>query len=114
MESPRDGTSGVRVGDLDATACARVDRDRQENHVLLRQVVESLPIVLVSLDAETRKPVLLTGAVHSLFGYEPRRFLDEPNFASKIIHPEDVESVRTTLEESLSAKRAFDIEFRVA
>lgn len=97
---------------IDVTAQVRVRQALQESEARLRQVAESLPIVLASQDAAGR-PTLMIGAVKELFGYEPRQFLDNPSLLSSIIHPDDVAVTHSLLSRSLAENRSLEIDFRV-
>jgi len=99
--------------DLDVTAHKRVEQALRESEARLRQVLESLPIILASRDATTGQLNLLVGAVREIAGFEPHRFVENPAFFFDVAEPQDVEAVRPAIRGSIEAQRPFEIEFRV-
>jgi len=85
----------------------------QESPELLRQTAESLPIVLVCVEAHTNRVLLMIGAVEEIFGYDTETFLSAPDLGAKIIHPEDSVRVYEAYRDGLVAGHPFEIEFRV-
>ena len=64
-------------------------------------IVENSPVVLFRWRAEPGWPVDLVSKNIVRFGYEPDMFLNGSLTYTDIIHPEDVESVRSTLEKKI-------------
>jgi len=79
----------------------------------LAQVVESLPVVLFSREAETSRLLLIMGAIHEVFGYDREEFLNNPELGLKSIHPDDAQRVAKTFKEGLTDMMPFDLEYRV-
>jgi two-component system, cell cycle sensor histidine kinase and response regulator CckA len=96
--------------EVEAQRTAEALRDSQER---LLQTTRSLPIVVLSAEALTNRIVLMIGAVKEVFGYERERFLEDPEFGPRIIHPEDRAWVHETYAKGLASGRPFEIEYRV-
>jgi PAS domain S-box-containing protein len=98
--------------DLDVTTRKQAEQALRESEARLRQVVESLPIVLVS-HAPQGRATLIIGAVQEMLGYEVSQLLDEPQAMAKVVHPEDIEQVLSTARAALTEHRSFELDFRV-
>lgn len=98
---------------VDVTARKRAEQSLRESEARLRQVVESLPIILTSRDAASGRYTLAIGAVQEILGYQQHQFLDNPDFILDIAHPQDAEMLRLALRENLAPPRPFEVEFRV-
>ncbi len=98
--------------DLDVTVHKQIEQALRDSEARLRQVVESLPIILASHDPQGRINLLI-GAVKELLGYEPQQFVDDPRFHVKIIHPDDLEQVRSMARAGMAEQRPTELDFRV-
>lgn len=98
---------------VDVTARKRAEQALRQSEARLRQVVESLPIILTSRDATSGRYTLAIGAVQEILGYPQRQFLENPDFILDIAHPQDVEMLRVALRENPAPPRPFEVEFRV-
>ncbi|HEV8573553.1 MAG TPA: PAS-domain containing protein, partial [Dehalococcoidia bacterium] len=62
-------------------------------------LLNSSPAVLYSFEATgNNSPTFISDNVRSLFGYEPREYLEGPNFWLERVHPEDISGVLTNFE----------------
>jgi adenylate cyclase len=70
---------------------ALVAADERTIHLL-----NSSPAVLYSFEASgTNSPTFISDNVRALFGYEPREYLEGPNFWLDRVHPDDISRVLT-------------------
>jgi PAS domain S-box-containing protein len=59
-------------------------------------LLNSSPAVLYSFEATgNNSPTFISDNVRSLFGYEPREYLEGPNFWLERVHPDDISAVVT-------------------
>lgn len=98
--------------DVDVTAQSRIRQALQESEARLRQVVESLPVVLASQDPAGRS-TLLIGAVKELLGYEAQQFMDNPSLLASIVHPDDSVVAQELMKRCLVENRSVEIDFRI-
>jgi PAS domain S-box-containing protein len=62
------------------------------------------PAVLYSFEATGKNsPTFISDNVQSLFGYEPREYLEGPNFWLERVHPDDISSVLTDFDRLFEA-----------
>jgi PAS domain S-box-containing protein len=67
-------------------------------------LLNSSPAVLYSFEATgNNSPTFISDNVRTLFGYEPREYLDGPTFWLERVHPDDISSVLTDFD------RLFDV-----
>ncbi len=95
-------------------------RDRRAAETALResearffQVIDSLSIVFLSIEAGTGRVLLLMGPVHDLCGHERVAFLSSPSLLQEITHPEDAGRVRDAFCTGLASLKPFDLEYRI-
>ena len=91
----------------------RAEHALMESEARLKGVIESLPLVLMSVEALTNRFILIIGDVERVLGCPADRFLNDPDFGASIIHPDDVERVRAAFEQGLATHEPFSIEFRI-
>jgi len=99
--------------DLDVTTRRRAEQALRESEARLRQVVESLPIVLLSRDADSDRLILVIGAVDEILGYHGHQLMEDPGLIERIVHPEDARVVRTAFREIVSAQKPLELDFRI-
>lgn len=78
----------------------------------LHQVVESLPVVLMSHDPSGH-PTLITGAVRDILGYDASQFVKDRELLLKIIHPQDSALALQMIEQCIARKRPFEMDLRM-
>ena len=62
-------------------------------------LLNSSPAVLYSFEATgNNSPTFISDNVQSLFGYEPREYLEGPNFWLERVHPDDISGVLTNFD----------------
>lgn len=100
----------------------RIERDRRlesteralgESQDRLARVVDSLPVVLMSTEAESDRTLLIMGAVKEILGCEPEAFTAAPGHLWTLVAPEDRERVRRTCDQGLQSLQPFEMEYRV-
>lgn len=57
----------------------------------LTRLLDVSPAVIYSFEAKGDfAPIFVSANIETLFGYEPREYLDNPNFWRERVHPEDL------------------------
>jgi diguanylate cyclase (GGDEF)-like protein/PAS domain S-box-containing protein len=77
----------------------------------LTSIFESLPDMLWSVDAQSRRIVYLSPAAKALFGRSVDEFLDDESLRLEVVHPEDRPRVLAAWNE-LTQNRPFEVEYR--
>ncbi len=98
---------------------ARVHREKLEAELALRRseerqraILKSLPIVFHSRSVEPPfRPLFLSGNVEELTGFAPESFLDQADFGSSRIHPEDLQGMVQAVSEAVE-RGSYSCEFR--
>ncbi len=95
----------------DVTARKRAEQALRESEARLRQVVESLPIVLISQEAGTGR-LMMIGAVEEMLGYDRQALVANPELLRGIVDPQDAPLVERAVRDSIAAHRVCEAEFR--
>jgi signal transduction histidine kinase len=91
---------------------ARTERALHRSEAQQRAILQSLPIVFHARSAKPPfAPAFVSDGVEAITGFEPARFVDEPDFGSSRIHPDDVAHVVETVSAATSTG-AYACEFR--
>ena len=98
---------------------ARVHREKLEAELALRRseerqgaILKSLPIVFHSRSVEPPyRPLFLSGNVEELTGFPAAAFLEQADFGSSRVHPDDLQTVVQAVS-GASARGAYSCEFR--
>ncbi len=100
----------ARVKELENASGDRLQSEepRPETHDRLDQLVESLPIVLMSTEEGTTRITLASGAVKDIFGYEPDALVSDPDLYTRIIHPDDAENMAWAYKTAFESHEPFE------
>lgn len=92
-----------RLGEAQATVQER-----------LTQLLSVSPAVIYSFKASGDfAPTFVSTNIETLFGYAPREYLDNPNFWSERVHPDDLRRVETEVTDLFeNGKQALEYRFR--
>jgi signal transduction histidine kinase len=98
---------------------ARISKEKLDAEIALRRseerqqaILKSLPIVFHSRSIEPPyRPLFLSGNVEALTGFSPEAFLEQPDFGSSRIHPDDLDGVVREFERALE-RGYYSCEFR--
>ncbi|HET6712334.1 MAG TPA: PAS domain-containing protein [Actinomycetota bacterium] len=98
---------------IDLTAEKQSEAELRRSEQLHRALVEQVPAV-VYLDRydEGRHTTFNSPRVTEMTGIPPQRWIDDPGLWQRVIHPDDLERVRTELERCVAETRTLDIEYR--
>jgi PAS domain S-box-containing protein len=80
----------------------------------LAQLLSSSPAVIYSFDVRgTFWPIFVSDNIKRVFGYDPRDYLENPNFWRDRIHPDDLIRIETEVSRTFeSGVNAFEYRFR--
>jgi len=85
----------------------------RESEARFLQVIDSLSIVFLSMEALTNRVVLIIGPIQDLCGHDRVAVMERPLLLQEVIHPEDSERVREAFAAGLASLKPFDLEYRV-
>ena len=91
----------------------RAEEALRESQDRLREVVDSLPLFLTSVEAGTNRVLLLQGPVEQLVGYTADEFYADPDLGSRLVYPDDAARVHDSYREGLASRKPFTIEYRL-
>ncbi len=78
-----------------------------------RNLVEDLDAIVWEADAPTLQFTFVSRQAEELLGYSIERWLKDPNFWAKHVHPEDRENAVNLMRQALYAGRGHEFEFRM-
>lgn len=78
----------------------------------LRSVIEQVPAVVYT-EAMDGKLLFISPQIEALSGYPVERWLNEPNFWKKVIHPDDLARVESEDQRTNQAEEPFRMEYRI-
>jgi PAS domain S-box-containing protein len=125
LEEAEETLRAIRSGEVDALIVSGADGDLiftlkeveaalQESEEKFRMLVERLPsIVYMSVVGTAGSTFYISPQVRSHLGYSQEQWLADPQFWSKILHPEDSERVMAKAVEADRANGPFNMEYRV-
>ncbi len=105
----------IRVATIlrDVTDRRQVEESLRQSEARVRQMVESLPMVLFSFEAGTNQALLVQGDVKRILGYERDHIFTDPTVGRRVVHPDDREAGDEAFRVGLASKRPFRVEFRI-
>lgn len=105
----------VRVATIlrDITERRRVEESFQRSEARIRQMVESLPIALCSVEADTGRVLLLEGDTEDILGYDHAQIFSDPHLGAAIVHPEDRRATYAAFEEGMASRKPFSMTYRI-
>lgn len=98
---------------IDMSERKKAEEALRESENRIRNVLESLPIVLVCTEAVSNRKLMIGGAIESVTGYKTDHFFADPEFGKGIVHPEDAELVGRAFADGLESRRPFELEYRI-
>jgi PAS domain S-box-containing protein len=96
----------------DLTAEERLQAARQESEQRYRDLIQGLDAIVWEADARTLTFSFVSGRAETVLGYPVERWLREPDFWAKRIHPEDRDAVMRVYREALAGGRDHEFEYR--
>lgn len=104
-----------RVDELEhgAMPATSVPKVQDDSCVFLQHVIDSLPIMVFSVEAGTNRPLMIAGPAKRLLGYEHRQLFEDPDFGASIIHADDADAVYQAYVSGLASKKPFEMDLRV-
>lgn len=98
---------------VDITERKATEQALRESEARIRQVVDSLPIVLGSFEVGTGRVLLLQGDTRSILGYEHEQLISDPHLGAAIVHPEDQAATYEAFARGLASMRPFSMAYRI-
>ena len=96
---------------------AEVEKQTQELKESRRQLenlMQSLPGMAFRSSYEPHSQILfMSEGAQALTGYTAAEFMSNKSHPSKIIHPDDLDSVREKTKAAIAAKTPFEMEYRL-
>ncbi len=96
----------------DLTEEERLQAARQESEQRYRDLIQGLDAIVWEADARTLTFSFVSRRAETILGYPVERWLREPDFWAKRIHPEDREAVMQVYRDALAASRDHEYEYR--
>ena len=103
---------------VDITERKEAERKLREAETRYRTLVERMPAIVYILEpsGEENVPypvVYMSPQVERVLGYEAQRFVEDPGFWDRLIHPEDVAEVMAEDRRTDETGEPFDMEYRM-
>jgi PAS domain S-box-containing protein len=106
--------SRVIVSVQDISQRKQAEKQLRQAETRLRGLVEQMPaIVYTELVDEPGRTVYISPQIEALTGFEPDLWLNELYFWREIVHPDDIEQLMLTDEESNLSGEPFRAEYRI-
>jgi PAS domain S-box-containing protein len=96
----------------DLTEEERLQAARQESEQRYRDLIQGLDAIVWEADARTLTFSFVSRRAETILGYPVERWLREPDFWAKRIHPGDREAVMQVYRDALAAGRDHEYEYR--
>ena len=90
----------------------RLQAARKESEQRFQDLVQGLDAIVWEADAATLRFSFVSQRAQTVFGFPPDRWLDEPDFFSKRIHPEDRGKVMAKCRGALARGEDHELEYR--
>jgi PAS domain S-box-containing protein len=90
----------------------RLQAARKESEQRFQDLVQGLDAIVWEADASTLRFSFVSQRAQTVFGFPTDRWLDEPNFFSKRIHPEDRVKVMAKCRAALARGEDHELEYR--
>jgi two-component system, cell cycle sensor histidine kinase and response regulator CckA len=90
----------------------RLHAARKESEQRFQDLVQGLDAIVWEADAATLRFSFVSQRAQTVFGFPPDRWLDEPDFFSKRIHPEDRVKVMAKCRGALARGEDHELEYR--
>jgi two-component system cell cycle sensor histidine kinase/response regulator CckA len=97
---------------LDLTERKETEQALLEAEHRYRSLVEQAPLAVYTNTPDARI-VYMSSQIEDICGYPAAEFIDDPDFLSRVIHPDDREAVRLATEEAVAADGEFRLEYRL-
>jgi PAS domain S-box-containing protein len=96
----------------DLTEEERLQAARQESEQRYRDLIQGLDAIVWEADARTLRFSFVSRRAETVLGYPVERWLREPDFWARRIHPEDREAVMQIHRDALAGRRDHEFEYR--
>jgi PAS domain S-box-containing protein len=96
----------------DLTEEERLQAARQESEERYRDLIQGLDAIVWEADARTLTFSFVSGRAETVLGYPVERWLREPDFWARRVHPEDRDGVMRVYREALAGGRDHEFEYR--
>ncbi|HKX01334.1 MAG TPA: ATP-binding protein, partial [Methylomirabilota bacterium] len=96
----------------DLTEEERLQAARQESEERYRDLIQGLDAIVWEADARTLTFSFVSARAETVLGYPVDRWLREPDFWARRVHPEDREAVMRVYREALAGSRDCEFEYR--
>ena len=96
----------------DLTEEERLQAARQESEERYRDLIQGLDAIVWEADARTLTFSFVSGRAETVLGYPVERWLREPDFWARRIHPEDRDAVMQTYRTAIAEARDHEFEYR--
>jgi len=96
----------------DLTAEERLQAARQESEQRYRDLIQGLDAIVWEADARTLSFSFVSRRAETVLGYPVERWLREPDFWARRIHPDDRDGVMRIYRDALAGRRDHEFEYR--
>jgi PAS domain S-box-containing protein len=96
----------------DLTEEERLQAARQESEQRYRDLIQGLDAIVWEADARTLTFSFVSRRAETVLGYPVERWLREPDFWARRIHPDDREAVMQVYRDALAGRHDHDYEYR--
>jgi PAS domain S-box-containing protein len=98
---------------VDVTERRATEQALRESETRIRQLVDTLPVVLSSVEAETGRILLLWGDTRGILGYDHEQLFSDSRLGLSIVHPQDQAAAYKAFDQGMASRRPFSMTYRV-
>ncbi len=110
----RHSRSATRRLRTQAEVARRQSAAASEAEIRYRALVETLPVGIYIDEANPQASNLYSSPqIEAMFGYSAEQWLTDPDFLSKVVHPEDRDRLRNEIVAAIECGGGYDSEYRV-
>jgi len=90
-----------------------INQELEERNNNYQKIIESHPVIFWKVDLKQDRVTYVSQEAESILGYPIDKWLNEPHFFSRIIHPDDFSQVKDAMHQNYKDEAHVEIEYRI-